>query len=297
MRLLSGIPSWLQVYFEKLMKKMGKPVGEIFPNLSVIVQGGVNFEPYREKFLSDIGRKVDFVELFPASEGFFAYQDTCFPEKGLLLNVNDGIFYEFVELSKWGEKDAFRLQLSEVEIGINYVLIVSSFAGLWAYDIGDTLMFLSKEPYRLKVTGRVEHFISAFGEHVIASEVENAMKDAIKAFNIKIIDFTVAPQITPEKQELPYHEWFIEFSESQQVDNLELAKYLDKKMQEQNIYYKDLLDGNILQTLKITPIRKNAFVEYMDSIGKLGGQNKIKRLSNDRKMAEKLQPFVLKDVF
>jgi len=290
MRLISGIPSWVQMYFEKLIEKRSKSISEIFPNFKLFVYGGVNYEPYRMNMEKLIGKRVDSIELFPASEGFFAYQDkqnNGNSKKGMLLLLNSGIFYEFIPADEFFDEDPRRITIEDVKIGVNYVLIVSTNAGLWGYNIGDTIEFTSLKPYRIIVTGRIKHFISAFGEHVIAKEVEQSLQVAIDGTNIQINEFTVAPQVNPSNGELPYHEWFIEFVNA--PDDIEkMAIQIDAEMQKQNSYYLDLLEGNILQTLRITKVSKNGFKNYMKSIGKLGGQNKMPRLSNDRKIADKL---------
>lgn len=287
MSVISGIPSWVQMYFEKLEQKGGKPVGEIFKNFNLFIYGGVNYEPYRAKFEKLIGRKVDSIELFPASEGFFAYQSRNFAKqkgKGMLLLLNSGIFYEFVKSEEFFTENPKRYTIGEVELGVNYVLIISTNAGLWAYNIGDTVQFTSLKPYEVIVSGRIKHYISAFGEHVIGKEVETALKEAMENTTISVNEFTVAPQINP-KQGLSYHEWFIEFeSEPENMD--EFALKIDNAMRKQNVYYDDLIVGNVLRTLVITKVTKNGFQEYMKSIGKLGGQNKLPRLSNDRKIAD-----------
>ena len=283
MTVISGIPSWVQMYFEKLKTKANNPVGELFKNFNLFIYGGVNYEPYRAKFEQLIGRKVDSIELFPASEGFFAYQDSQ-KEKGMLLLLNSGIFYEFIKADEFFTENPKRLTISEVEIGVNYVLIISTNAGLWAYNIGDTIAFTSTKPYRIIVTGRIKHYISAFGEHVIGKEVETALQNAISGTNISVNEFTVAPQINP-KNGLPYHEWLIEF-DSQPEDLDAFAQKIDTAMRQQNVYYDDLIKGNVLRTIVITKVAKNGFQEYMKSIGKLGGQNKLPRLSNDRKIAD-----------
>jgi hypothetical protein len=288
MTVISGIPSWVQMYFEKLQEKSQKPVGTLFKNFNLFIYGGVNYEPYRAKFENLIGRKVDSIELFPASEGFFAYQD-CQKEKGMLLLLNSGIFYEFIRVDEFHNENPKRHTIGEVEIGVNYVLIISTNAGLWAYNIGDTVQFTSTNPYRVIVSGRIKHFISAFGEHVIAKEVEQAMQEALTGTAIRINEFTVAPQITP-KSGLPYHEWFIEF-ENLPEDESSFIEAIDQSMRAQNVYYDDLIQGNVLQKLKITRVVKNGFQDYMKSIGKLGGQNKIPRLSNDRAIVDKLQSY------
>ena len=285
MSLIAGIPSWVQMYFEKLIEKTGIPVGNTFPDFSLFVYGGVNYEPYRPLFEKLVGRKLDSIELFPASEGFFAYQDQQ-NDKGLLLLLNNQIFYEFIKADEFGEQNQKRHTLGEVELNVNYVLILSTSAGLWAYNIGDTVCFVSLKPYRLIVTGRIKHFISAFGEHVIGKEVETAMQQACQESDIQVKEFTVAPKIDPEEG-LPYHEWFIEFENPPQ-DTENLAQKLDQSMQEQNVYYEDLLKGSVLRTLVITTVADGGFQQYMKSIGKLGGQNKVPRLSNDRKIVDKL---------
>ena len=287
MTVISGIPSWVQMYFEQLQENTGKKVGELFKNFNLFIYGGVNYEPYRAKFENLIGRKVDSIELYPASEGFFAFQDRQ-NEKGMLLLLNSGIFYEFVKVEEFFEENPKRLTIGEVEAEVNYVMIISTNAGLWAYNLGDTIQFTSLKPYRVIVSGRIKHFISAFGEHVIAKEVEQAMQEATEKTNARITEFTVAPQITPEGEELPFHEWFVEF-EKEPGDMQEFITILDKSLQQQNSYYFDLIKGKILQQLKMNKIPVNGFQQYMKSIGKLGGQNKLPRLSNDRKIAEVLE--------
>jgi hypothetical protein len=286
MTVISGIPSWVQMYFEKLQQSAEKPVGEIFKNFNLFIYGGVNYEPYRAKFENLIGRKVDSIELFPASEGFFAYQDSQ-KEKGMLLLLNAGIFYEFIKSEDFFTETPKRYTIGEVELGVNYVLIISTNAGLWGYNIGDTVQFTSLKPYRIIVSGRIKHYISAFGEHVIGKEVECALQEAMKGTSVRVNEFTVAPQITPTEG-LPYHEWFIEF-ENEPEDSDTFAEALDNAMRKQNMYYDDLIVGHVLKKLVITKVSKNGFQDYMKSIGKLGGQNKIPRLSNDRNIVAVLK--------
>lgn len=290
MTLISGIPPWMQMYFDWLSQRNeGKKIKELFPALQVIVHGGVNFDPYKAKLMDSIGGHVDMIETFPASEGFFAFQDVIGGE-GLLLNTNSGIFYEFIPVAEIGNEKPTRLSLGEVKVGDNYALIVSTNAGLWGYSIGDTVRFLSTDPYRLVVTGRIKHFISAFGEHVIAEEVDYALLHAAKEFDARIVEYTIAPRIQVAEG-LPYHEWFIEF-ETPPADMDAFATAVNNHLKTKNIYYEDLIAGSILQTLKIRPMKKSAFIEYMKSIGKLGGQNKVPRLSNDRKIADALSVWV-----
>ncbi|MEM8509905.1 MAG: GH3 auxin-responsive promoter family protein [Bacteroidota bacterium] len=290
MTVIAGIPSWVQMYFDRLKEKHKKGIGELFKNFQLFMYGGVNYEPYRSKFESLIGRKVDSIELFPASEGFFAYQNSQ-QEEGMLLLLDAGIFYEFIPAEEFFSEHPRRLLLDEVVLGENYVMIISTNAGLWAYNLGDTIQFVALHPFKIVVSGRIKHFISAFGEHVIAKEVEEAMKVGIQKTNALVNEFTVAPQTNPKEEgALPFHEWFIEFERL--PDDMErFADLLDKTLQEQNSYYFDLIDGKILQRLKITPIRIGGFKAYMKSIGKLGGQNKVQRLANDRKLAERLTAY------
>lgn len=289
MTVISGIPSWVQMYFEKLIEKTGKTVSELFPNFNFFIYGGVNFEPYKNKFESLIGKKIDYIELYPASEGFIAYQDSQ-TAPGMLLQLNSGIFYEFIPASEFFEDNPTRISLRDVQLGVNYVIILNTNAGLWGYNIGDTVEFTSLSPYRIKVTGRIKHFISAFGEHVIGKEVEKALNDAIKDTNTTVSEFTVAPQVNP-KEGLPYHEWFIEFeNEPENLD--ELANKIDASMQSQNIYYFDLIEGKVLRPLIVRKVKKGGFHEYMKSIGKFGGQNKIPQLSDNRKIADVLTGFL-----
>ncbi len=287
--IIAGIPSWVQMYFEKLNTKTNKKIGDLFKNFQLFIYGGVNYEPYRAKFENLIGRRVDSIELFPASEGFFAYQDSQ-KEKGMLLLLDSGIFYEFVKADDFFNEKPNRITIKDVEEGVNYVMIISTNAGLWAYNLGDTVQFISLKPYKIIVSGRIKHFISAFGEHVIAKEVEEAMQQAISRTDARINEFTVAPQINPKGEELPYHEWLIEF-ENPPSDISIFIETLDKSLQEQNSYYFDLIEGKILQTLKITCIKEGGFIEYMKSVGRLGGQNKLQRLSNDRKVAKDLSNY------
>jgi len=289
MTLIGGIPPWVQMYFDRLIEKSGKPVKDLFPNFSVLVHGGVNFEPYKAKLFESIGRKVDTIETFPASEGFFAFQDSQ-QEEGLLLNTNSGIFFEFVPAGEIGKEYPTRLSLKDVKVGENYALIVNNNAGLWAYNIGDTVRFISVNPYRVVVTGRIKHYISAFGEHVIGEEVEYSLMKAAQELGLHITEFTVAPMIQ-QGEGKSYHEWFVEFQEKP-ADMKQFATKVDTNLRTRNIYYDDLIAGNILQPLQIRSVKKHGFIDYMKSVGKLGGQNKVPRLSNDRMLAEELQKYI-----
>ena len=288
MSLISGIPPWVQMYFEKLQNKTGKLIKDIFPKFDLFIYGGVNYEPYRQTFENLIGKKVAGIELYPASEGFIAYQDSQ-TEKGMLLCVNHGIFYEFIPSEGFFNKNPTRISLADVEIGVNYVIILNTDAGLWGYNIGDTIKFVSIDPYRIVVTGRIKHFTSAFGEHVIAEEVEKSLQETIAKIPAQVNEFHVAPQVNPESG-LPYHQWLIEF-EKEPENMADFSELIDNTLQKHNAYYKDLISGGILKPLLITIITKNGFRDYMKSIGKLGGQNKVPRLANDRKIADKLTAF------
>jgi len=291
MRLISGIPPWCQMYFDRLSAKSGgKKIREIFPNFKLFVYGGVNYEPYRARIEESIGFAIDTIETYPASEGFIAFQDSQ-KEKGLLLQVDSGIFYEFIPVDEFFNENPTRISLKDIELNKNYALILNTNAGLWGYSLGDTVKFISKDPYKILVTGRIKHFISAFGEHVIGEEVEHALMSVAKEEGVDIIEFTVAPQVTPPAGELPYHEWFVEFG-TRPVDINAFRQKVDKTLQKKNIYYFDLIEGNILQPLIIRSLKKDTFINYMRAQGKLGGQNKVPRLANDRKIADGLKEYI-----
>ena len=289
MTLISGIPPWIQMYFERLKERTGKEIKDVFPNYSLMVYGGVNFEPYKKRFLELVGKDVPSIETYPASEGFIAYQDKQDVE-GLLLCVNHGIFYEFIEASLFFEDKAERISLADVELGKDYVVILNTNAGLWGYNVGDTVRFVSTSPYRVVVSGRIKHFTSAFGEHVIAKEVEEALYGVVKKYDAIVSEFHVAPEVSPSNG-LPYHEWFVEFRK-QPNDMTSFSEDLDVAMQNQNTYYKDLIDGKILKPLVIRKVQENGFLKYMKSEGKLGGQNKPPRLANNRKLANSLTLYI-----
>jgi GH3 auxin-responsive promoter len=290
MNLISGIPPWMQMYFDRLNTISGKRIKDLFPNFTVLVHGGVNFEPYKDRLLDSIGKPVDTIETYPASEGFFAFQDSR-KEEGLMLNTNSGIFFEFIPAEEIFNENPTRISLRDVKAGVNYALIINNNAGLWGYNIGDTVRFVTTDPYRIVVTGRIKHFISAFGEHVIGEEVEYSLMKAAKEEGIQINEFTVAPFIKGQGDGKSFHEWFVEF-ENRPVDMRAFASKVDSNLRAKNIYYDDLISGNILEPLQIHPVKKNGFIDYMKSIGKLGGQNKVPRLSNDRSFAEPLEKYM-----
>ncbi|MEM9857888.1 MAG: GH3 auxin-responsive promoter family protein [Bacteroidota bacterium] len=292
MSLISGIPPWVQMYFDRIQERVDKPIKDVFPDFDLFVYGGVNFEPYRAKLYESIGKRIDSIETYPASEGFIAYQDTQ-ESNGLLMLLNSGIFFEFVPAEEFFNDEPTRLMIEDVELGVNYALIINSNAGLWGYSIGDTVKFISKDPYRLLVTGRIKHFISAFGEHVIGEEVEKAMKVTCEKYaEVELVEFTVAPNVTP-KEGLPLHEWYVEFAK-EPSDLMAFEKELDLALRTLNSYYDDLISGSILRALKVIPLKKNSFIDYMKAQGKLGGQNKVPRLSNDRKIADQLLVYKLR---
>ncbi len=293
MRLISGIPPWVQMYFDRLRIRSGdKKVGNIFPNFSLFVYGGVNFEPYRARLEESIGRRVDSIETYPASEGFIAFQDSQ-KERGLLLLLDSGIFYEFIPSEEYFNENPTRISLEDVELNRNYAIILNTNAGLWGYSIGDTVKFVSKDPYRIIVSGRIKHYISAFGEHVIGEEVEYALLSVAIEEGVEITEFTVAPQVSPEEGGLPYHEWFVEFAKAP-ADMETFRLKVDQALQKKNSYYFDLVEGKILRPLIMHQIQKDGFRNYMKSQGKLGGQNKVPRLSNDRNIAVELKQWIRK---
>ena len=293
LRLIAGIPIWIQGYFEKLKAKSSKAIKDVFPNLKLLVYGGVNFEPYKNSLFALIGKQISSVEVYPASEGFIAYQD-CQDQKGMLLVLNQGMFFEFIPVDEFFSENPTRINIEDVELNTNYVIILNTNAGLWGYNLGDTVKFVSLNPHRIVVTGRLKHFTSAFGEHVIAEEVESAMQNALLTMKFEILEFTVAPQTNPPEGQLPFHEWFIEFK-TMPLDLTKLQSALDFDMQKRNSYYKDLIEGKILQPLKITCVQPNGFDDYMKKIGKYGGQNKVPRLSNNREIADQLKDYGIKN--
>ena len=286
LRIIGGIPPWIQMYFDVLENKTGKKIKDIFPNLELICHGGVNFEPYKNNLFNSLGKQINTLETFPASEGFFAYQNKT-KEKDLILQINSGIFYEFIELSELEKKNPKRLMVGEVELDKNYAMVISTNSGLWSYAIGDTVKFTNLNPLKIKVTGRTKHYLSTFGEHVIVEEVDKALNIACKKFNnIQIIEYTVGPKIINKKGK-SHHEWLIEFKKiPKNIDLFE--KEIDKNLQTLNPYYYDLIKDGVLTTLKIRVMKKKSFINFMKSIGKLGGQNKVPRISNDRDLITKI---------
>jgi hypothetical protein len=288
--LIGGIPPWLLLFFEHIRQRTGKKVGELFPGLGVLVHGGVNFEPYQSAMEDAIGRPVDFIETYAATEGFIAFQDNV-PFPGMLINLMGNLFYEFIPADEMTARNPSRLRLEEVETGQNYGILLTSTAGLWAYDIGDMVTFVSKNPYRLSVAGRSKHFISAFGEHVITEQVESALVEVLALMRLEVNDFTVSPCMKPLDGGLGYHEWFIEFKASpEKIDHF--SAELDARMRQKNMIYDDLVSRKAIRPLKVRPVRRHGFKDYMDAIGRLGGQNKVPRLLNDRRVADALSRYI-----
>ena len=287
LRLISGIPSWILMFFEKLKERTGKLPVDQWPNLVAYVHGGVNFEPYETVFEEYFQGKVTCWETYPASEGFLGIQMD--DSGGMRLVLNQGIFYEFIPLEEAHQENPTRFTVGEVKQNQQYAIILTTSAGLWAYHLGDVVRFTSLNPPRIKVTGRVKHFISAFGEHVIGEEVDAAMVATLEGIPAEVNEYTVAPFLATEAGE-SYHEWLVEFKSEPEDINV-FSQQLDQEMRKQNAYYEDLRTGNILRQVKVTPLFTYAFRNYMKSIGKLGGQNKIPRLSNDRKIADALYKY------
>jgi len=288
--LVAGIPPWVQMYLDKLQQRAGQPIKEIFPALSLLVHGGVNFSPYRAKLFDTIGKPIDTIETYPASEGFIAFQDSRQTE-ALLLQLNSGLFFEFIPVSEYFSENPTRLCIEEVSLGVNYAVIVSTNAGLWGYALGDTVKFITDNPYRVVVTGRIKHFISAFGEHVITEEIENAMQYALRKHPETVLsEFTVAPQVSKQPGVPSYHEWLIEFVRPPQSMPY-FAKDLEQALRQMNTYYDDLVTGKVLQPLQITKLTHGTFTKYMKAEKKLGGQNKVVHLANDRALADALRAY------
>ena len=291
LRLIGGIPPWVIMYLEALLKACNvNSIKKIFPNLSVFVYGGVNFSPYKNTFKKLVG-KIDFLELYPASEGFIGYQDN-YKNTRMLLLTNHGVFYEFIEtLDFINNENPKRVWLKGVKLNTDYVIILNTCAGLWGYNIGDTIRFTSTNPYKIIITGRIQHFISAFGEHVINHEVETALAAAVQKHDSEIIGFTVCPETSP-KEGLPGHDWFIEFGK-EPIDFNGFITDLDLGLRRQNIYYNDLVKGGVIRPLKIIKLKRGGINNYMESVGKLGGQNKCPQISNDRTIGDYLNNFAL----
>lgn len=284
LRMIGGIPPWIVMYLEKLLEVSGKKfIIDVFPNLKMVIHGGVNYKPYRPVMDKLIGKNVDYVETYPSTEGYIAFQNDK-DDDGLLLNVDGGVFYEFVPVEEINNQCPTRLTLDQVELDKNYALIINNNAGLWGSIIGDMVRFVSLNPYKIKMVGRISQFISAFGEHIVASDVDEVMARASYNSDAIIKEFTVAPEITDLKKR---HLWLIEF-EKEASSVADFAKSLDEEMKRQNFHYRDLIDGRVISPLQVIPIKSDSFRKYLKQKGALGGQNKVPRLSNTMEIANDL---------
>ncbi len=282
MHIIGGIPPWVITYFKELLSLARcERVKDVFPNLQVYIHGGTSFESYKKNFFKLCG-SVDTLEVYPASEGFFAYQDVI-EDKALKLLTNHGVFYEFVSLDDYNAGlEQNRVPVEGVDLNIDYVMIVTTIAGLWSYNTGDTVRFVSKNPYKILFSGRASQFCSTFGEHVIEKEVLSSLEEAVLCFGGVVVEFTVAPYISDSTS---CHQWFVEFSVTPNSIS-SFRKKLCETMRRQNPYYKDLVDSGVIKTLELKPVKSGGFAAYMKSIGKFGGQNKCPHLTNNRSIAD-----------
>ena len=287
---LAGVPSWMLVLLNNLIKKTNKNnILEIWPNLEVYFHGGINFNPYKSEYQKLFPDKnFKYYEIYNASEGFFGIQDQNNSDE-LLLMLDYGIFYEFIPLNSKNEYDEENIvSLEEIELYINYAIVISTNAGLWRYKIGDTIEFTCKNPYRIKVTGRIKHHINAFGEELIIDNAENALSKVLNKTNSEIVDYTAAPIFMKNKTE-GAHEWMIEFKKNPK--NIEEFTFLlDKELKKQNSDYEAKRYKNLtLNFPKINIAKKGLFYNWLKKNNKLGGQHKIPRLSNERTFIEELK--------
>ena len=291
---ISGVPSWLLVFFNRLLEEASKRKGkdvktatEVWPNFSLLVYGGMNFIPYKTVFDEIIGKEIYYLETYPASEAFIAIQDKK-DEKGLLLMLDYDIFYEFVPEEEIGRENPARLTVADVERDKNYAIALTNNSGLYSYILGDTVKFVNLNPPRLVVTGRIENFLSAFGEHLIVEEAEDAIAYACEKTNSEIEEFTAAPFFPKNPKELPYHQWLIEFIKNP-PDPKEFAQHLDKRLRERNADYNTHRGRDIsIGQPRVVELKRGAFYDWMKSEGKLGGQHKVPRLQNHRTLVTKL---------
>lgn len=285
---LAGVPSWMLVLLNNVLETSGKNnLFEVWPGLEVYFHGGVNFEPYAPQYQKILPcNDFRYYEIYNASEGFFACQDQNDPD-GLLLMLDYGIFYEFIPMNTYGSKDQKIIPLAEVQIGVNYAVVITTNAGLWRYRIGDTVRFTSTNPYRIKVSGRTKHHINVFGEELIIENSDSALKKASIATGSEIVDYTAAP-IFMEGKEKGSHEWIIEFK-TPPNDLADFVVELDLALQELNSDYEAKRFNNMTLNLPtVHSARENLFYDWLKKHGKLGGQHKIPRLSNKRSYVEEL---------
>jgi hypothetical protein len=285
---LVGVPSWMLVLLNVVLEKTKKKnILEVWPNLEVYFHGGVNFNPYREQFKKIIpDKKFKYYETYNASEGFFAIQDRN-SSLDLLLMLDYGIFYEFIPMTEYKGEDSKAIQLQDVRLHINYALVITTNSGLWRYLIGDTVKFVSLDPYRIKITGRTKHFINAFGEELIIENAEEALKQACKKTKSEISDFTVGP-IFMDGTKKGSHEWIIEFKKP--PANIDyFTELLDNALKSINSDYESKRYHDMTLTMPIVhPAETGLFYNWLKLKGKLGGQHKVPRLSNNREYIEEL---------
>lgn len=284
---ISGVPTWTLVLFKRILEITGKQtMAEVWPSLELYMHGGVSFTPYKEQFQKLIGKKINYLEMYNASEGFFAAQDTP-GDEGMLLFTDHGIFMEFMPVSEYGKKDPQTISLQDVELGKNYALIISTNGGLWRYLVGDTIQFTSLLPYRVKVSGRLKHYMNAFGEEVIVDNSDKAITMACERTGAIVNDYTAAPVYFSDSAN-GAHEWLIEF-EKEPGDMTVFTNELDAALKSINSDYEAKRHKSIALGLPVIhSLRKGAFTEWLRQRGKLGGQHKVPRLSNERKYLEEI---------
>ncbi len=286
---LAGVPSWMMLFLKEALQQTGKShILEIWPGLEVFFHGGVSFAPYQEAYKQLFpGNQFRYMEIYNASEGFFALQDRK-DQKDLLLLLDNGIFYEFIPMSNYkGKASTEIVALKDIQIGVNYAMVISTNGGLWRYIIGDTVRFTSTRPYRLKITGRTKNYINAFGEEVVIENTDKAIETAARATKAQIKEYTVAPVFMKTHQQ-GTHEWLIEF-EKQPDDWEKFKNILDQSLQNYNSDYQAKRHKDITMAPPVIhQARPNLFYDWLQQKGKLGGQNKVPRLSNDRKIITEL---------
>ena len=285
---LAGVPSWMLVLLNKIIEKSNKKyISEIWPNLEVYFHGGVSFKPYLNQYNNILNNNsMRYYEIYNASEGFFAIQHENNSNE-LLLMLDYGIFYEFIDMKCFETKEEKIIPLCEVEKNKNYAILITTNAGLWRYKIGDTVKFTSLSPYKIIITGRTKHFINVFGEEVIIENTDNVINRLSSKYNLKIVDYTVAP-IFMKNNKKGAHEWFIEFSEEPNK-NIKIDEIIDRELKKENSDYEAKRYNNFtLEKPKVIVGSKGVFMKWLEINNKLGGQNKIPRLSNNRKFIEKL---------
>lgn len=285
---IAGVPTWTLVLLKRILAISGKKnIKEVWPNLELYIHGGVSFTPYKAQFEKIIGPDCNYVEIYNASEGFFAAQDRI-NEEGMLLFLQHGIFYEFMPTEEYGKTNATTIGLDKVELGKNYAIIISTNGGLWRYLVGDTIQFTTLAPHRIKVSGRLKQYINAFGEEVISDNTDKAISKSCIEFGVNMKEYTAAPIYMSDKNS-GAHEWLIEFDENP-IDMMAFTISLDKNLQSLNSDYEAKRHKNIALGLpQITAVKKACFHEWLKRKGKLGGQHKVPRLSNERKLVEELK--------